>query len=87
MKRLFLLSLLVTAALPAFAQTDRRNNAVPLWHSDGRIFFMSHREGSGAVYSVKSDGTGLKLLVKSVGDNYPPRWSPNGKTGVFMTKS
>jgi len=62
---------------------DPRDNATPFW-ANGRIYFKSNRDGGG-VYSVKDDGSDLKLLIKSAGDNYPPRWTHDGKHGVFMT--
>src|SRR5688572_7757759 len=66
-----------------YSQANPRDNATPYWHSS-RIFFKSARDGGG-VYSVKADGTDVRLLIKSTGENYPPRWSHDGKHGVFMT--
>ncbi len=78
-------SFFLIAVGACFAQPrDPRDNATPYWHSDGRIFFKSQRDGGG-VFSVKSDGKDLQPFIKSSGDNYPPRWTHDETRGVFMT--
>src|SRR5687768_6497747 len=80
-----ILALLLICYGFCFAQPpDPRDNSTPHWHSDGRIFFKSNRDGGG-VYSAKSDGKDVQPFIKSARDNYPPRWTRDGTRGVFMT--
>ncbi|HEX8734784.1 MAG TPA: DPP IV N-terminal domain-containing protein [Pyrinomonadaceae bacterium] len=78
------LMLMPTASL--FAQTKTVNNRQPSWHLSGRIYFSSNRDADNAeVYSVKTNGRDLKRLVTSPGEDATPRWSADGRHGVFMT--
>ena len=89
----FALSVLLSSCLCLAQQNppDPRDNSTPYWDGS-RIYFKSARDGGG-VYLVKTNGSkvtyltdsDVKLLIKSAGDNYPPRWTHDGKRGVFMT--
>ncbi|MGC2237577.1 MAG: DUF5050 domain-containing protein [Pyrinomonadaceae bacterium] len=78
--------LFLTLAAFVPAQNKAVNNRQPSWHSNGRIYFSSNREADkGDVYSVKTNGKDLKRLVSSPGEDATPRWSADGRHGVFMT--
>jgi Tol biopolymer transport system component len=57
----------------------------PAWSSRGRIAFTRggdpDRPGSGAVYTVRPDGSGLRRLVRRASD---PAWSPHGARLVVV---
>ena len=74
--------LLFTAGI--FAQDKKPNNVVPTWSPKGRIYFSMGPPENGDVYSTKADGTDLKLFIAGPGADYAPRWTHDGKRGVFM---
>jgi len=47
------------------------------------ILFTSNRTGSGDVYSIYPDGTGLRQLTSAPGDEADPSWSPERSYIVF----
>ncbi len=83
---IFLAVYIVAAPLLTSAQQNPADKTVPTWNRNGRIYFKSGPKGNGAVYSVKSDGTDLKPFITTPGENYPPRWSHDGRRGVFMSE-
>lgn len=44
----------------------------------GKIVFVSDRDGNREIYSMRSDGTNVKRLTNSLGDDVEPCWSPDG---------
>src|SRR5689334_518778 len=71
-----------TNAQPATA-ADR---VIPSWNPNGRIYFKTGAQKEGDVYSVKDDGTDLKPFITTPGEDYAPRWTHDGKRGVFMSE-
>ncbi len=60
-------------------------NTGPSYSPNGkRIVFVSDRDGASEVYTVGSDGAGLRR-VTGLGRARRPRWSPDGKRIVFFT--
>ena len=60
----------------------------PSWSPDGRrIAFAGDKDGQGSreVYTVKTDGTGLKRLTDNEADEDFPSWSPDSSKIVFHT--
>jgi TolB protein len=59
----------------------------PAWSSRGRIAFTKGggpvRPGTGAVYTVRPDGSGLRRLIRPASD---PAWSPRGTRLVFVRR-
>ena len=51
----------------------------PVWSAGGGRILFARR--SGPIYSVRSDGRGLRLLTR--GHNSTPRWSSDGRSIVF----
>lgn len=52
---------------------------------NGRIAFVSRRDGGYEIYVMNSDGTGLTNLTRNEASDYSPDWSPNGKQIVFVS--
>jgi Tol biopolymer transport system component len=55
----------------------------PRWSPRGdRITFVSTRPGTGQIFLIDPDGTGLRLLTMD-GTNQLPTWSPDGRRMAF----
>ena len=50
-----------------------------------KIAFYSERDGNLEIYSINADGTGLKNLSKSSGDDVGPIWSPDGSKIAYIS--
>ncbi|MGH9486856.1 MAG: translocation protein TolB [Terriglobales bacterium] len=55
----------------------------PAWSPDGtKLAFASNMAGSNLeIYSINADGTGLRRLTRSRGDNFAPVWNPKPPAG------
>ncbi len=51
-------------------------DAFPMWHTDGRIYFLSDRSGITNIFSMKPDGTGLRQHTSH--DEFDVRWPSLG---------
>jgi Tol biopolymer transport system component len=70
--------------------------ANPAWSPDGRkIAFMSNRDGNDDIFVVNADGSGLRNLTPSRGNDRKriwwvspdgPMWSPDGRKIVFRSR-
>ena len=59
-------------------------SANPAWSPDGRrIAFVSNRDGSDDIFVVNADGSGLRNLTRSRGNDWSPVWSPDGRVIAF----
>ena len=78
-------ALLTVALLTAFGSTSA---AAP---TNGRILFIHSEPGrTRAPYSVKADGSGLRLASRTppgAGEFFDGRWSPNGKLLALVYKA
>ncbi len=56
-------------------------DAFPMWHTDGRIYFISDRDGRSNIHSIKPDGSDTKQHTSH--DNFDIRWPALGN-GVIV---
>jgi len=61
-------------------------NSYPSFSPDGsHIVFHSNRFSDNDIYTLKVDGTNLKRLTDSPGDDRTPSWSPDGTKIAFVS--
>ncbi len=67
--------------------TDAFGNArQPSWSPDGKqIAFQAYWDGNWHIYTINSDGTGLKQITSGDFDHREPHWSPDGITLAFSS--
>lgn len=67
--------------------TDPYGNArQPSWSPDGKkIAFQAYWDGNWHIYTVNTDGTGLKQMTSGDFDHREPHWSPDGTTLAFSS--
>ena len=53
--------------------------------TDAKIIFMTDRNGNWEIYIMNKDGSKPKNLTKNPGDDFAPRWSPDGTTIAFCS--
>ncbi|MBC7815011.1 MAG: PD40 domain-containing protein [Burkholderiales bacterium] len=78
---------------------ERSMDGAPLWSPDGeRIAFTSTRDGSYAIYTMKHNGSDVRILTTNDGVNVPLYWTQDGQqigfrslvegvSGVYETSS
>lgn len=60
--------------------------SVPSWAPDGgTIAFESNRDGEAAVYTIRTDGSGLTRLTPKGTPGEQPNWSANGRHLVYTS--
>lgn len=52
---------------------------------NGKIAFVSNRDGNAEIYVIDADGTDLVNLSNNAADDYYPRWSPDGTKIAFVS--
>jgi TolB protein len=71
-----------TTALPSGAWTD----TFPAWSPRGdRILFTSDRDGDWELYTMRPDGSDLKRLTRSPGNDAHAAWSFDGEWIAFAS--
>lgn len=53
---------------------------------NGKLVFVSDRDGNRNLYTIFTNGSGLKQLTDDPAADYAPRWSPDGKQIVFVSR-
>jgi len=62
------------------------DNARPAWSPDGRLIaFQSNRDGRWQLYVMRPDGSEVRRLLESRGNDMMPAWSPTGRSIVFVS--
>lgn len=74
---LVFLGLFLFSAAPVFTQTPGVN---------GRIAFVSSRDGNSEIYSINPDGTGIRRLTFTSGEDNYPAWSPSGGKIAYLSE-
>jgi Tol biopolymer transport system component len=65
--------------------TDPLNGMYPTWSKDGRLAFMSWRNGRTEIFTMDADGSGQELLMSMPsGGAIDPRFSPDGSQLAFV---
>ena len=57
----------------------------PSWLQDGRISFISDRDGDLEIYVMNSDGSGVTQLTHNQASDSMPSWSPDGRRIAFTS--
>ncbi|MCA9888428.1 MAG: PD40 domain-containing protein [Anaerolineae bacterium] len=56
------------------------------YQSNGRIAFVSDRDGNDEIYSMKADGSDVRRLTDDASSDLYPDWSPDGSQIVFTSE-
>ncbi|MBC7877122.1 MAG: PD40 domain-containing protein [Anaerolineales bacterium] len=51
----------------------------------GRIAFVSDKDGNSEIYSINTDGTDMVRLTDNKADDLSPKWSPDGSKITFIS--
>jgi len=66
--------------------TRKAEGMHPDWSPDGKqIVFNSLRSGNNEIYTINTDGTGIKRLTNTPLDDLEPQWSPYGSWIAYYT--
>jgi FG-GAP-like repeat/WD40-like Beta Propeller Repeat len=74
-----ILALMIFCALTVFTQTA-------ITGVNGKIAFVSDREGNNEIYSINPDGTAIKRLTFNSGEDNYPAWSPEGSQIAYLSE-
>ena len=76
----------MTLATRAVATLTTGYDNFPLWSPRGDLIMFSRiDEGDYEIYTIKPDGTGLRRLTHSPGNDAHQGWSPDGERIVFAS--
>jgi TolB protein len=75
---------ILTLSSGKIAELTTEYDTFPVWSPRGdRIAFCSMRDGDFDIYTVRPDGTEVRKLTNSHGNDSHPTWSPDGNWIVF----
>ena len=72
--------------VPTNSEQAATNRLILLDPQPGRLVYMSSSPDNAEIYTIDSDGKNPVNLTNSLGDDYWPRWSPDGKQIVFVSE-
>jgi len=72
--------------VPANSEQAKVNSLTLLTPQPGRLVYMSSSPDNAEIYTIDSDGKNPVNLTNSPGDDYWPRWSPDGKQIIFVSE-
>src|SRR5215213_6266702 len=53
--------------------------------TNGKIAFLSYRDGNGEIYAMNADGTGQTNISNNTASDTDPDWSPDGTKLIFSS--
>lgn len=65
---------------------DPGYDGAPAWLPDGRLSFVSNRDGDNEIFIIAVDGTGLQQLTRNTTGELSHAWSPDGRRVAFETR-
>ncbi|MEW6240301.1 MAG: DPP IV N-terminal domain-containing protein [Chloroflexota bacterium] len=71
--------------VPSSGQKTDEENLPLLKPRQGRIIYVSSRDGNREIYSINTDGTDPDRLTHNPADDFSPEWSPDGKRVAFVS--
>lgn len=80
LKALILFALVGTLQLLPFVNSPANLNA------EGKLAFVSERDGNYEIYVMSPDGSGQQRLTINATDDYYPAWSPDGTRIAFTSE-
>jgi TolB protein len=69
----------------AFSNLVACIHGIKLPSRDGRIAFISDRDGNAEIHTMKSDGTSVVRLTDDPAIDTEPSWSPDGRKIAFCS--